>query len=153
MKTHLLSGTAALAALVAALPAYADEITYTKHIRPLWEEQCERCHGSSAPSYEVFEADSKKYEADDKGPRMDSYETLVFFLNGEKETGALMSRLDDGAGTANGQPGNMYRHLGRSDKRKANLELFKQWVGEDAWTAKKKAELTREDLQKIKAPR
>lgn len=143
----------ALALFAAAAPALAEDITYSKHIRPLWEDQCERCHGSSAPTYEAFMADPKKYEADDKGPRMDTYETLVFFLTGEKEAGALMRRLDDGAGSPDGQPGNMYRHLGRSDKRKENLQLFKQWVGEDAWTAKKKADLTREDLQKIKAPR
>lgn len=142
-----------LLAFGAACPAFAEEITYTKHIRPVWEDQCERCHGASAPTYEAFVADPKKYEADDKGPRMDTYETLVFFLNGEKEAGALMRRLDDGSGTPNGEPGNMYRHLGRSDKRKENLQLFKKWVGEDAWTARKQAELTREDLQKIKAPR
>lgn len=138
---------------IATLPAQAEDISYGKHIRPVWEDQCERCHGTSAPSYEVFMGDPKKYEADDKGPRMDSYETLVFFLNGEKETGALMRRLDDGANTRDGQPGNMYRHLGRGDARKANLQLFKQWVGEDAWTTKKTAELTQEDLQKIKAAR
>lgn len=143
----------ALLSLAAASPLLAEEITYTKHIRPLWEDQCERCHGSSAPTYEAFMADPKRYEADDKGPRMDTYESLVFFLKDEKEAGALMRRLDDGSGTADGQPGNMYRHLGRSDRRKANLQLFRQWVGEDAWTAKKKSELTAEDLQKIRAPR
>jgi hypothetical protein len=80
----------ALPLLILALPAMAQEITYTQHIRPVWEDQCERCHGSSAPTYEAFMADPKKYEADDKGPRMDTYETLVFFLNSEKEAGALM---------------------------------------------------------------
>jgi hypothetical protein len=141
----------ALLAFAATSPALAEDITYTKHIRPVWEDQCERCHGSSAPTYETFKADPKKYEADDKGPRMDSYETLVFFLNGEKEAGALMRRLDDGTNTKDGQPGSMYRHLGRSDKRKANLQLFKQWVGEEAWVVKKSDEFSKEDLQKIKA--
>lgn len=145
--------TSALLLLIPALPAMAEDITYTRHIRPIWEDQCERCHGSSAPTYEAFMADPKKYEADDKGPRMDSYETLVFFLNGEKEAGALMRRLDDGANTKDGQAGNMYRHLGRSEKRKENFQLFRKWVGEDAWTTKKTAELTPEDLQKIKAAR
>ncbi|MBM3392693.1 MAG: cytochrome C [Betaproteobacteria bacterium] len=139
--------------LAAALPAQAEEITYAKHIKPVWEDQCGRCHDSSAPTYEVYMADPKKYDADDKGPRMDTYETLVFFLNGEKEAGALMRRLDDGANAKDGQAGNMYRHLGRSEKRKENLQLFKKWVGEDAWTTKKTAELTKDDLQKIKAPR
>lgn len=144
----------ALAGLVLAtalLPVQAEEITYSKHIRPIWEDQCERCHGASAPTYEAFMADPKRYEADDKGPRMDSYETLVFFLKGEKEAGALMRRLDDGSGTSDGQPGNMYRHLGRGEKRRENFLLFKKWVGEDAWTTKKKAELTPADLQKIRA--
>lgn len=142
-----------LAILAATLSAHAEETTYSKHIRPVWEDQCERCHGSSAPTYEAFMGDPKKYEADDKGPRMDTYETFVFFLNGEKEAGALMRRLDDGTNTKDGQPGNMYRHLGRSDKRKENFQLFKKWVGEDAWTTKTGAELTKEDLQKIKAAR
>lgn len=136
-----------------AWPALAQEVTYSKDIRPVWEDQCERCHGSSAPTYEAFMAAPKKYEDDDKGPRMDTYETLVFFLNGEKEAGALMRRLDDGSGKADGQAGNMYRHLGRSEKRKENLQLFKKWVGEDAWTTKKTAEFTKEDLQRIKAAR
>ncbi len=143
----------ALLLLVPALPAKAEEITYAKHIRPVWEDQCERCHGSGAPTYEAFMADPKKYEADDKGPRMDTYETLVFFLNGEKEAGALMRRLDDGSGTADGQAGSMYRHLGRSEKRKENFQLFRKWVGEGAWTTKKTAEFTAEDRQKIKAAR
>ncbi|MBI4989156.1 MAG: cytochrome C [Rhodocyclales bacterium] len=137
--------------LAAALPALAQDVTYRQHIRPVWEDQCERCHGSSAPNYETFMGEPKKYEADDKGPRMDSYESLVFFVSGPREAGALMRRLDDGANTKDGQPGNMYRHLGRSDKRKANLQLFKQWIGEDAWVVKQTGELNQEDLQKIKA--
>jgi len=140
-----------LLALIVSAPALGEEITYSRHIRPVWEEQCERCHGSSAPTYESFMADPKKYEADDKGPRMDSYESLTFFLNGEKEAGALMRRLDDGTNTRDGQPGNMYRHLGRGDKRKENFQLFQKWVGEDAWTTKKKAEIAKEDLDRIKA--
>lgn len=143
----------ALLAFATTSPVFAEEITYTKHIKPVWEDQCERCHGSSAPTYETYLTDPKKYDADDKGPRMDTYETLMFFVNGEKEAGSLMRRLDDGAGAPDGQAGNMYRHLGRSEKRKENLQLFKKWVGEGAWTTKKTAELTKEDLQKIKAPR
>ena len=109
------------------------------------------CHGSSAPVYEAFMADPKKYEADDKGPRMDTYESLVFFVKDPKEAGALMRRLDDGTNTKDGQPGNMYRHLGRSDKRKANQLLFKQWIGEDAWITKKAEDITPDDLKKVKA--
>lgn len=137
--------------LVASVPALAEDITYSKHIRPVWEDQCERCHGASAPTYEVFLGDPKGFETDDKGPRMDGYESLVFFVNGPKAPGALMRKLDDGANTKDGQPGNMYRHLGRSEKRKANLELFKQWVGEGAWFVKKPEDITKEELQRIKA--
>lgn len=141
----------ALLAFAAAAPGLAEEITYSKHIRPVWEDQCERCHGASAPTYEVFLGDPKRFETDDKGPRMDTYESLLFFVNGPKAPGALMRKLDDGANSKDGQPGNMYRHLGRSDKRKANLQLFKQWVGEDAWFVKKAEDVSQEDLKRVKA--
>ena len=137
--------------LAASWPALADDITYRKHIRPIWDEQCERCHGASAPDYATFMKNPRQYELDDKGPRMDSYETMMFFINGREEAGAMMRRLDDGSNTKDGQPGNMYRHLGRKDERKVNLELFKKWIGEDAWTMKKTAEYTEEDLRRVKA--
>ncbi|MCZ7654684.1 MAG: hypothetical protein M5R42_11035 [Rhodocyclaceae bacterium] len=54
----------------------------------------------------------------------------------------LMRRLDDGSNTQDGQPGNMYRHLGRKEARLENLKLFKKWIGEDAWTTKKTADIT-----------
>lgn len=142
----------ALLAFAATSPVFAEDITYSKHIRPLWDDKCERCHGTSAPPYEVFLKDKKTFELDDKGPRMDSYESFVFFLTGP-QAGALMQRLDDGSNTRDGQPGNMYRHLGRGEQRNENLQLFKQWIGEEAWTTKKQAELGKEDLQKIKAAR
>jgi hypothetical protein len=146
--TRLLTGVALLAVV---LPALADEITYRKHIRPLWEDRCERCHGSSSPYLGAFEEDKKRFELDDKGPRMDSYADLLFFA-AWPDTGALMRRLDDGKNTRNGQPGNMYRQLGRNEEeRQANLMLFKRWVGEDAWTMKRPADITKEELLKIKA--
>lgn len=138
-------------ALAVATPTLAEDITYTKHIRPLWEDRCERCHGASAPTYDVFKKDMRTYELDDKGPRMDTYESLMFFVNGAEEAGALMRRLDDGSNTKDGQPGNMYRHLGRSEQRKANLQIFKQWIGEGAWLVKKSDEFSKDDLQKVKA--
>lgn len=141
----------ALLAFSAAFPALAEDITYTKHIRPLWEDKCERCHGASAPTYAVFIKDKKTFELDDKGPRMDSYESLMFFVNGAEEAGALMQRLDDGSNTKDGQPGNMYRHLGRGEQRKENLQLFKQWIGEGAWVVKKTDEISKDDLQRIQA--
>ncbi|MBS3916640.1 MAG: cytochrome C, partial [Sulfuritalea sp.] len=68
-----------------------------------------------------------------------------------EEAGAMMRRLDDGSNTKDGQPGNMYRHLGRKEERAENLKLFKKWIGEDAWSMKKTAEYTEEDLRRIKA--
>ena len=140
----------ALLLLAASWPALADEITYQKHIRPVWEEQCERCHGTSAPEYATFMKNPRQFELDDKGPRMDGYEAMMFFINGQ-EAGMLMRRLDDGSNTQDGQPGNMYRHLGRKEARLENLKLFKKWIGEDAWTTKKSADITPEELQRIKA--
>jgi len=68
----------ALILLAASWPALSDEITYSKHIRPVWEDKCGRCHDSSAPDYATFMKNPKQYELDDKGPRMDSYATLLF---------------------------------------------------------------------------
>jgi hypothetical protein len=142
---------AALALLGAAGPALAEEITYRKHIRPLWEDRCERCHGSASPYLGTFEENKKMFEDDDKGPRMDSYADLLFFV-AWPDTGALMRRLDDGKNTKDGQPGNMYKQLGKTEEqRQANLMLFKQWIGEDAWTMKRSKEITKEELLRIKA--
>ncbi|MDP2823990.1 MAG: cytochrome C [Sulfuritalea sp.] len=138
--------------LTVSLLASAQEITYRKHIRPLWEDKCERCHGSVAPYLGSFEEDKKAYEADDKGPRMDSYADLIFFI-GWPDTGAIMRRLDDGKSKNDGIAGNMYKRLGKNEEeRQANLKLFKQWVGEDAWTMKKPKEITKEELMRIKTP-
>lgn len=141
----------ALLAFAASSQVLADDITYAKHIRPLWEDKCERCHGTSAPTYAAFLKDKKTFELDDKGPRMDTYESLMFFVNGAEEAGALMRRLDDGSNTKDGQPGNMYRHLGRGEQRKENLQIFKQWIGEGAWIVKGVGEFSKDEIQKIKA--
>jgi len=138
-------------AAVASL-ACADEITYRKHIRPLWDDKCERCHGTASPYLGTFEENKKAYEDDDKGPRMDSYADLIYFI-GWPDTGAIMRRLDDGKSKSDGKPGNMYKNLGKNEnERQANLKLFKQWVGEDAWTMKKPKEITKDELMKIKTP-
>jgi hypothetical protein len=64
---------------------------------------------------------------------MDSYASLAAFV-GWPDTGALMRRLDDGANTRDGKPGNMYEHLGGDQvERQRNLALFKAWVGEGGW--------------------
>jgi len=42
--------------LVAASICRADEITYTKHIKPLFEAHCSDCHGKeAAPDLYAFE--------------------------------------------------------------------------------------------------
>jgi single heme cytochrome PccH len=134
----------------------ADDITYRKHIRPLWEQKCAACHSASAPYLGDFEENKKKFEAASKGPRMDTYADLIFFV-GWPDTGALMRRLDDGKSTSDGKPGNMYQMLGASEEeRQKNLDLFKQWVGEGGWKLNrwnargKVPAITREELDKIK---
>lgn len=141
-----------LLSLLAGAAACAQEVTYTQHIRPLWEDKCERCHGAAAPTYERFVKfrDDPTVDFDGKGPRMDTYEGFLFFVNGP-QAGALMRMLDDGSHTADGAAGSMYRHLGRASERKEKLQIFKQWVGEGAWVVKKPGELSKEEVQRIKA--
>lgn len=134
-----------------AAPAMADEVTYRQHIRPLWEAKCGSCHGAGSPYLSEFQQDKKKYEAMSQGPRMDTYADLLFFI-AWPDTGAIMRRLDDGKNTKDGKPGNMYLNLGTTEQeRQQNLNLFKAWVGEEAWTHKKPAAITKEELIRIKA--
>ena len=143
--------------LVAGVSAasWAQDVTYRKNIRPLWEQKCAACHGASAPYLGEYDADRKKYDAMFKGPRMDTYADLIFFV-GWPDTGAIMRRLDDGKSASDGKPGNMYQNLGSTEEeRQKNLNLFKQWVGKDAWKLNRlKARgkvpgLTKEELEKI----
>jgi hypothetical protein len=61
-----------------------------------------------------------------------------------------MRRLDDGKGSKDGKPGNMYQHLGDTEKeRQQNLGQFKEWVG--SWSLKRLPETTKEELSSIKA--
>ncbi|MFZ6008270.1 MAG: cytochrome C, partial [Nitrospirota bacterium] len=84
-----------------------------------------------------------------KGMRMDTYSHLVFYT-AWPDTGALMRRLDDGKGSKEGKPGNMYQHLGSTEEeRQQNLKLFKDWVG--GWTLKRWKDITKEDMDGIKA--
>ncbi len=146
-----------LAFLVAgvSVASWAEDITYRKHIRPLWEQKCSACHGAGSPYLGDFDADKKKYEAQMKGPRMDTYAELIFYV-GWPDTGALMRRLDDGK-SAGGKPGNMYQYLGGTDEeRQKNLNFFKEWVGKDAWKLNrweargKVPAITKEDMDKMK---
>jgi len=124
-----------LAALT--LPAAADEVTYRKHVRPLFEERCASCHGADAPYLGDFKENKDDYVTNDTGPRMDTYADLIFFI-GWPDTGAIMRRLDDGKSTKDGKPGNMNEYLGDdSQERQKNLNIFKAWVGEDAWMLKR----------------
>ena len=139
-----------LSTLAFGTAAQANDVTYRKDIRPLWEKQCMGCHGESSPSLAEYDENKDKYKALSRGPRMDSYAHLVSFV-GWPDTGALMRRLDDGKHTQDGKPGNMYVYLGSDEaERQKNLALFKAWVGEDGWVLKRFKALTREELGKMK---
>lgn len=138
-----------------SIAGVAADVTYRNDIRPLWEKKCAACHGANAPYLGDFKANEKKYMAQFKGPRMDTYADMVFFI-GWPDTGAIMRRLDDGK-NAGGKPGNMYQYLGGTDaERQKNLSLFKAWVGKDAWKLNrwnargKMPAITKEDMDKIK---
>ena len=128
------------AALVAALVAgvntgvLAQDATYRKDIKPLFDAKCAACHGAGSPTLADFLVDQKKYAAVMKGPRMDTYADMIQLI-GWPDTGAVMRRLDDGKSAgAGGKPGNMYPFLGTTEaERQKNLQTFKSWVGTDAW--------------------
>lgn len=153
-RTFLLSisiGLAALATGCATAPTSSSRITYDNSIRHLIEEQCSECHGSNAPTMSDFKKDEARYKAKDLGPRMDTYENLMVFVDGA-DTGAIMRRLDDGASKADGKPGNMYKQLGANEtQRAANLSLFKRWIG--SWNLKRAKDLGDEERKSVLAPR
>lgn len=129
--------------------AAAQEVTYTKDIKAIFNAKCAACHGADSPEYGEFEKAKDQWKARMKGPRMDSFPHLVFFV-GWPDTGAVMRRLDDGKSAPDGKPGNMYVFLGGTEEeRQKNLGLFKAWVGN--WTLKRWKDITKEDLAKIKA--
>ncbi len=139
-----------------SIAGIAAEVTYRKDIQPLTVQKCSVCHGASSPYGGDFDEDPKKFEALLKGPRMDSYADLVSFVVWP-DAGAIMRRLDDGKSTSDGKPGNMYQWLGATEEeRQKNLNLFKQWMGKDAWKLNrweargKVPAITKEDLDKIK---
>ena len=131
-----------LAALFISSAVQASEVTYREHIKPIFDAQCNSCHGTASPEYKAFKQDKANWVAKSIGPRMNSYAYLVYFT-GWPDTGALMRRLDDV------KPGNMYQHLGNSEQeRQQNLALFKSWVG--GWTLKRFKDLSKEELAAIK---
>lgn len=149
-------GATALTAMLLSTPVLAADVSYRNDIQPLWKAKCAACHGAQSPYLGDFLENDKKYKQELKGPRMDSYADMVFFV-GWPDTGAIMRRLDDGSNTADRKPGNMNQYLGATDEeRQANLKLFKAWVGEGAWNLKrweKKGDVpgvTKEEMNKIK---
>ena len=136
----------------------AGDVTYRKDIKPIWDKQCSTCHDSSAPYYGEFKKAKKEFKAKMKGPRMDTYADLLFFI-GWPDSGALMRRLDDGSSkyAKGGKPGNMYQYLGSSDReRKKNFFQFKAWVGKGGWNLNRWKQrgdvpgITKEQLGKVK---
>jgi mono/diheme cytochrome c family protein len=147
---HRLACLAALLLGLGALPAAAESVTYQNGISQLFKDRCLECHGSDAPSMAEYKADKEKYKKEKLGPRMDSYENVMLMVNGS-ETGAMMRRLDDGSNHAEKKPGNMYKHLGKSDEeRAANLAKVKQWIG--GWTLKRANEISEDERKAILAP-
>ena len=116
--------------------AQAENITYSQHIQPLWQARCASCHGPSSVYWGEWQKHKDAYKKQNKGPRMDTYAELLHFV-GWPQTGALVRQLDDGRSNGKGKAGGMYQHLGANDaERQANLQLFKAWVGVDAWSGK-----------------
>ena len=151
MKRTMLWCVASALAWWAATAGAEEATTYRKHVKPLFDAKCVKCHGAdSAPELGDFKEAKEKWMADGKGMRMDTYSHLVAYA-AWPDTGALMRRLDDGKNAKDGKPGNMHRHLGKTEAEIAkNLAVFKAWVGN--WTLKRWKEITKEELDGIKVP-
>ena len=146
----LLAALSTTAAFMTTAALAADEITYRKDIRPLWQQKCMGCHGENSPYLAEFDADKEKFAKSMRGPRMDTHPALIYYV-GWPDTGALMRRLDDGKNTQNKKPGNMYQYLGADEaERQKNLALFKSWVGEGAWFLGRFKDLDKATLAKMK---
>ena len=133
----------------ASIAAAQGEVTYEKDVKKIISAQCLSCHGSDAPTMEAYKKDQDGFKKAKKGPRMDTYATLMIMVNGS-DTGALMRRVDDGMSTKDGKPGNMYNYLGSTKaEQAANLKVIKEWIG--GWTLKRKKDITEAELKAIKA--
>jgi mono/diheme cytochrome c family protein len=147
----LLAGIASLLTGCAGSPVQTSRVTYENTIRDVVAAHCAECHGATAPSMADFKKEKDKYTQEKLGPRMDTYENLMVMVNGS-DTGAIMRRLDDGANTKDGKPGNMHKYLGKDDAQRAtNLALFKRWVG--GWNLKRGNEISEEEKKAVLAPR
>jgi hypothetical protein len=158
MKAIWSSACVAACLAVASAGSLAQDVTYRKDIKPLFDAKCAACHGAGSPALADFLLDEKKYIESMKGPRMDTYADMLALI-GWPDSGAMMRRLDDGKNPlAGGKPGNMYQNLGASEEeRQKNLQTFKAWVGPGAWNLNRfKARgkvpgITKEQLEKIQA--
>ena len=131
-----------------SVQAKAAEVTWQKDIKPIFDKQCAGCHGKDSPEFEEFSKDKKKWTEKSTGMKMDSYSALISFV-GWPESGALMRRLDDGSSKSDKKAGNMYENLGdNAAERKANLEIFKAWVGN--WSLKRWKDVTKDELNTLK---
>ena len=136
--------TLAIMVVSGASQLLAADITWQKDIKPVFDKQCAACHGATAPEHEEFNKDKKTWMSKGIGMRMASYSYLIGHV-GWPYTGAIMRRLDDGSNLPAKKAGNMYEHLGSNEaERKANLELFKSWVGN--WNVKRFKDVTNEEL-------
>lgn len=144
----LIGAIVVLAAVAFSSLSWSEEITYRKNIKPVFDLRCIGCHGAESPEYPEFKENQKKYVNMFKGPRMDTYTYMIFFV-GWPDTGALMRRLDDGENMKDKKPGNMHQYLGETEEeRQKNFKLFKDWVG--IWILKRLHEVTKEELNAIK---
>lgn len=135
--------------LAGTVQAEAAEVTWQKDIKPLFDKQCVSCHGKDSPEHGEFARDKKGYTEKGVGMRMDTYSHLITYV-GWPYTGALVRRLDNGTSREDKKPGNMYEHLGATDaERKANLAIFKSWVG--SWNVKRWKDISKDELNAIKA--
>lgn len=124
------------------------KVTYEREVKEIIAGNCLACHGNDSPTMTEFNEEPEKYKEMMKGPRLSDYENLLVVVNGS-EAGALMRRLDNGENKDDGEPGNMYEHLGETEeKREENLSVIKEWVGH--WTLKRENEFTDEDYEKFK---
>lgn len=148
MKKKILLFTLLIGLIGAAGSASAADVTFRKHVKPIFDAQCVMCHGEKNPEHDAFAEEKKKWIAENQGMRMDTYSHLVTYI-GWPYTGAFMRRLDDGKALPSGKPGNMYQYLGSTDaERQNNLKIMKDWVGN--WNVKRWKDVTKEELSTLK---
>ena len=144
----LMTGLLAAMIFVMAVQAQAAEVTWQKDIKPIFDKNCLGCHGKDSPEHDEFAKDKKGYTDKNVGMRMDTYSHLITYV-GWPYTGAMMRRLDDGSGKSDKKPGNMYEHLGATEaERKANLDVFKAWVGN--WNLKRGKDVSKDEMNTLK---